>query len=310
MHGVGLSGARGKDRSSSALLVEKQRLKTSRRQPHHLRRRPALASGMLENCARAPANLPPALRFLCKLALFIFVFYFFLRISLMHQPIRWWTGLVPLALVWILGNFIRTDAIETDLTSRAKAAVATVSANLKDTSSIAVAGRDVILSGAALAPRGSAEAKSAAESTFGVRKVIAALDIAKPVAAVPPPVLEAADCQAELTATLKKDKIQFELASARLAPAAMPLLAEIISIAKRCKSGAIEVAGHTDSSGDPAGNMTLSKARSQSVVDYLVKNAIDRARISATGYGDTRPIAPNTTEDGMAQNRRIEFIVK
>jgi OOP family OmpA-OmpF porin len=228
----------------------------------------------------------------------------------MHQPIRWLTGLVPLALVWIVGNLIRTDAIETDLTSRAKAAIATVSANLKDTSSIVVAGRDVTLSGAALTPQRSAEVTSAAESTFGVRKVIAALDTAKPVAGAPKPVLEAADCQAELAATLKKDKIQFELASARLAPAALPLLAEIISIAKRCKSGAIEVAGHTDSSGDPAGNMILSKARSQSVVDYLVRNAIDRARISATGYGDTRPIAPNTTEDGMAQNRRIEFIVK
>jgi OmpA-OmpF porin, OOP family len=228
----------------------------------------------------------------------------------MHQPIRWWTGLVPLALVWTLGNFLKTEVIETDLTSRARAAVVTVSANSIDRPAIVVAGRDATLSGKALTPQGTAEAKSIAEATFGVRKVIAALDMVKPIVAAPPPILQAADCQAEFTATLKKDKILFELASAKLAAAALPLLDDIISIAKRCQSGTIEVAGHTDSSGDPADNLTLSKARSQSVVDYLVKNAIDPARISATGYGDTRPIAPNNTEDGMAQNRRIEFIVK
>ena len=109
---------------------------------------------------------------------------------------------------------------------------------------------------------------------------------------------------------MKNERIRFELASARLADVALPLLKDIVSIAQRCKSGSIEVDGHTDSTGDAAGNLTLSKARAQSVIDYLVKRAVDPARISAVGYGDTRPVAPNTTGDGMAQNRPIEFTVK
>ncbi len=214
----------------------------------------------------------------------------------MHQPIKWWTGLLPLALVWFLGNFLKTEIVEADLTNRSKAAIAAVSANLTDKPSMTVAGRDVTLSGKSSPPQ-----ILAADKTFGVRKVIAG---------APLPVLGAADCQAELSAKVKNERIRFELASAKLADVALPLLNAIVSIAQRCKSGSIEVAGHTDSTGDAPGNLTLSKARAQSVVDYLVKRAVDPARISAIGYGDTRPVAPNTTEAGMAQNRRIEFTVK
>jgi OmpA-OmpF porin, OOP family len=239
----------------------------------------------------------------------------------MHQPIKWWTGLIPLALVWIIGNFVRTDAIETDLASRTKAAVTNVSGDLRDKPSIVVAGRDVTISGMGLTPQGVTEIDSATNSTFGVRKVIDMMSISqavRPAAVSPPPpsspmppkALGVADCQAALTATFRKGKIQFESASAQLANSTLPLLADVISIAKQCPTGTIEVAGHTDSSGEPDRNLVLSKARAQSVVDYLVKNAIDPARISAVGYGDTRPVAPNNTEDGKAQNRRIEFTVK
>jgi OOP family OmpA-OmpF porin len=470
----------------------------------------------------------------------------------MHQPIKWWTGLVPLALVWIIGNWVRTDAIETDLADRAKAAIANISADVLDKPSLVVAGRDVTLSGTAFTPQGSTEADSAADATFGVRKVIDAIGTvsaaspyifsavhdagkvtltgdtpspamrAKTVAAAkaalpgtevtddlnyasgvpagdyagatafalaelgkltggkttlrdagysitgigkenvtnssvaadaktalpqgfsvvliditsavvspyvfnaatiggkltltgyypdeqahqailaaasskfpgvaiddqlklaggapdafvsavadglgemsqltngklalsgatalligetdlektandikaafagslpttfrgrsdisfksaPPPStgpLQAADCQTELTATLSKGKIQFETDSANLTKDALPVLANIVAVAKRCSSGAIEVAGYTDSTGAAPHNIILSKARAQTVVDYLVKNGINAARISAVGYGETRPIAANDNEAGKAQNRRIEFTVK
>ncbi len=79
----------------------------------------------------------------------------------------------------------------------------------------------------------------------------------------------------------------------------------------------IEVSGHTDSKGNDVTNMTLSQARSQAVVNALIKKGIDKTKLIAKGYGKTMPIAPNTLPNGkpdvkgMQQNRRVEMkIVK
>jgi K(+)-stimulated pyrophosphate-energized sodium pump len=68
-----------------------------------------------------------------------------------------------------------------------------------------------------------------------------------------------------------------------------------------------EVAGHTDNTGDAAANLTLSQQRAEAVVAELVKDGIDAARLRARGYGQTRPIGDNDTEEGRAQNRRTEL---
>lgn len=70
----------------------------------------------------------------------------------------------------------------------------------------------------------------------------------------------------------------------------------------------IEVGGYTDSKGDSNFNLRLSQKRAESVKDYLVRRGIDSSRIVAVGYGEQEPIAPNTTEEGRAKNRRIEII--
>jgi outer membrane protein OmpA-like peptidoglycan-associated protein len=77
----------------------------------------------------------------------------------------------------------------------------------------------------------------------------------------------------------------------------------------------IEVSGHTDSKGDDDYNMRLSRERAQAVVDYLVRNGISSKRLSAVGYGETRPIARNENADGSDNavgrqlNRRIEISI-
>ena len=71
----------------------------------------------------------------------------------------------------------------------------------------------------------------------------------------------------------------------------------------------VEVSGHTDTTGSSNANQALSVARAQSVASYLVAHGVAQARITATGYGDTKPVGPNTTEEGRAKNRRIEFRV-
>lgn len=72
----------------------------------------------------------------------------------------------------------------------------------------------------------------------------------------------------------------------------------------------IEIEGHTDSDGDDARNMTLSDNRAKSVMNYLVGKGIAASRITAKGYGETKPLVANDTLDNKAQNRRVEFVIK
>lgn len=69
----------------------------------------------------------------------------------------------------------------------------------------------------------------------------------------------------------------------------------------------VEIAGHTDNSGDPTAALALSRERAQAVKSYLVANRISGERIKVVGYGATQPIASNDTEEGRAMNRRVEM---
>ncbi len=71
----------------------------------------------------------------------------------------------------------------------------------------------------------------------------------------------------------------------------------------------IEIAGHTDNSGDEKAALTLSTERAQAVKSYLVGNRIQTDRVKVTGYGSKQPLASNTTDEGRAMNRRVEMRV-
>lgn len=100
--------------------------------------------------------------------------------------------------------------------------------------------------------------------------------------------------------------ILFDRASATLRPESGPRLDRVVEYMEHRPRSRLRISGHTDSVGDPAVNMRLSEQRAQSVRDYLVSHGIDASRIEAVGYGDTRPVASNDTEEGRQQNRRIE----
>ncbi len=75
------------------------------------------------------------------------------------------------------------------------------------------------------------------------------------------------------------------------------------------KSVKVEISGHTDDKGDAAANLALSQKRAQAVVSYLTKAGVEPGRIRAVGYGKTRPLAPNTTDENRRLNRRIDWKV-
>jgi outer membrane protein OmpA-like peptidoglycan-associated protein len=71
----------------------------------------------------------------------------------------------------------------------------------------------------------------------------------------------------------------------------------------------IEISGHTDNVGTDDANQILSQDRAKSVCDYLISKGISSDRLKSSGYGSTKPIADNSTDEGKAKNRRVEFII-
>ncbi|MEE9120693.1 MAG: OmpA family protein [Syntrophobacteria bacterium] len=95
--------------------------------------------------------------------------------------------------------------------------------------------------------------------------------------------------------------------SSYIRAAAYPLLDEVTSILEKNPEMEVEVQGHTDNTGSAKYNQWLSEKRAQKVKDYLVSKGIDPSRLEAKGYGLTQPVASNATEEGRAQNRRVEL---
>lgn len=117
-------------------------------------------------------------------------------------------------------------------------------------------------------------------------------------------------CQQLFSELLAKGKIRFEPGRASIDPDSAGLLDRLIEIAMRCPTANIDIAGHTDADGEDAFNQALSEKRAQAVTDYLVKAGLPAGRFTALGYGSSQPVASNDTDEGKAQNRRIEFLVR
>lgn len=122
-------------------------------------------------------------------------------------------------------------------------------------------------------------------------------------------------CPAQIVIDLKG--VNFDYDKATLRPDSVAILNEAAEILKRYPELRVEVAGHTDSKGSDSYNQSLSERRAKAVYDFLVRNGVDAGRLSGpNGYGETRPIAPNTNADGSdnpegrAKNRRTELNVQ
>jgi OOP family OmpA-OmpF porin len=126
----------------------------------------------------------------------------------------------------------------------------------------------------------------------------------------PAPAVDALNCQSMLNGILSRSKVNFDTGKATISPVSSGLLDTIVATIGRCPSNAIEVSGHTDSSGNEAANVALSEQRAKAVVTYLANAGVPASRLTAVGLGSSHPIASNDTDEGKALNRRIEFSVK
>lgn len=101
--------------------------------------------------------------------------------------------------------------------------------------------------------------------------------------------------------------ITFDVDKSDLKPAFHNTLDSVVLVLNEYKSTLITVKGHTDSTGSDDYNQKLSERRALSVAQYLQSKNVAQQRLAAVGYGETRPIAPNNTPEGRAQNRRVEL---
>lgn len=115
--------------------------------------------------------------------------------------------------------------------------------------------------------------------------------------------------KAERGQTFALRNIFFETASYALLPASTAELNNLTELMKATPALRIEVGGHTDNVGNDAANQILSEQRANAVRDFLIKQGIDGGRVVAKGYGETKPVATNDTDEGRAQNRRTEVTV-
>jgi outer membrane protein OmpA-like peptidoglycan-associated protein len=127
------------------------------------------------------------------------------------------------------------------------------------------------------------------------------LPVVEKIAAPPPPI--------EVGAVAVLKKVLFKQSTAELLDDSYPELDSVADFLKTNPSIRVEVAGHTDAYGSAKANLKLSNERAAEIKNYLVKRGVTSDRVTSKGYGGSKPIAPNTTEESRRLNRRVEFVI-
>lgn len=120
--------------------------------------------------------------------------------------------------------------------------------------------------------------------------------------------MDGSGCVLEQTLTMRD--VTFMTNSAKLTVNGRRILDTVVAFLRAEPGINVSVEGHTDSRGSDAYNQKLSHARAESVRAYLVEKCVGAARLEAKGFGESRPVASNDTDDGRENNRRVEFVLR
>lgn len=143
--------------------------------------------------------------------------------------------------------------------------------------------------------------RTAAEIGFDVNPAVRAPETDVPTQE------EVEELQVDLNALLEGQVVEFRTNSDEITEQGTELLDQILEIISLAPNIRIEIAGHADAAGSAENNLTLSQDRANAVLAYLVAAGQDEERFDVLAFGDTQPIGDNSTEEGRALNRRIEF---
>jgi len=218
-------------------------------------------------------------------------------------------GLGLLLWVAMLWYCIPHDAhhIQHDLTGQSTALLAQQKISA---SGLTVDGRDVTLRGYGGTPEVSDGTVKLVAAIWGVRTVNREI-LKRPEP--PKPVVtqqQVHEAAASITGILKLQNVEFVTNSDRLTPLGQRTLNQVAGVLAKYPGMPVEIEGHTDSMGDPASNLELSRKRAAAVKQYLIEKGIAGGNLSDAGFGATRPIASNATARGRQENRRVEFHTK
>jgi OOP family OmpA-OmpF porin len=112
--------------------------------------------------------------------------------------------------------------------------------------------------------------------------------------------------QYEPSKTYVLKDLLFDTGKSTIQPNSYKSVNDLAELLLNRKTMVVEISGHTDNVGNPADNMKLSQDRANTVRNYLIKKGVEPNRVTAVGYGDTKPVADNTTPKGRQMNRRTE----
>jgi len=212
----------------------------------------------------------------------------------------WIIGIVALGLLTVLVPR-NLAAIEQSLQS---SAVATLSgANVRGVT-VDMDGRDMHLSGTLTSSVDRPALVQALRSIDGVRVVNDDMTTVDPIAKNKN---QQVNFQQQLD-LIDTSSVSFKPNSASLSLSSESILLQTAKLLRSNPQRQIKIAGHTDNSGPAQGNLELSRQRAQTVADFLIGRGISEQQLIVQGYGHTRPLYDNNTEQGRSQNRRIEFI--
>jgi len=155
----------------------------------------------------------------------------------------------------------------------------------------------------------TSEVRSSESGKIGFEQNIVPKEVLQKIETKTPPVFDIQLEELDVGESIVIPNIYFEFNQAYLRRESLETLSKLVEQLKKNPRIKIEIQGHTDNIGTREYNQKLSEKRAEVVMEYLIKNGISPERLRVRGFGETKPVAPNTTEEGRAKNRRTEILI-